>query len=88
MPMMPVPALRICLTTPITVSASASMWAPTGLRRTRSISTQSDAAAAARRASMEWQETPWARMMPFCLASESTSMTPRYRVVQSPSVVQ
>ena len=54
--------------------ARASMNAPTGLTRARSTSTHGDLAAA-RRASMEWQEQPWARMMPFCLASESTSMT-------------
>jgi hypothetical protein len=50
--------------------------APMGLMRARSISTHGDFAAA-RRASIEWQEQPWARMIPFCFASESTSMAPR-----------
>ena len=38
--------------------------------------------------SMEWHEQPCARIMPFCLASDSTSITPLYRSVQSPSVRQ
>ena len=47
-----------------------------GLRRTRSTSTHGEAAAALS-APMLWQETPCARMTPFCFASERTSMTPR-----------
>jgi hypothetical protein len=71
MPTIPLPSARICLMTLRTVEGSASMCEPMGLRRTRSTSTHGEAAAA-RRASMEWQETPCARMTPFSLASEST----------------
>ena len=63
------------------------MCEPMGLMRARSISTHGDLAAA-RSASMLWQEQPCARMTPFCLASESTSITPLKRSVQSASVTQ
>src|SRR5437667_5231709 len=57
MPTMPFPAARISRSTARTVSGSASMYAPTGLMRTRSTSTQGDLAAA-RSASMLWHEQP------------------------------
>src|SRR6266850_5589624 len=57
MPIMPLPAARISRMTLTTVSGVASMYAPTGLIRTRSTSTQGDLAAA-RRASMLWHEQP------------------------------
>ncbi len=63
------------------------MWAPIGLMRARSTSTHGDLAAA-RSASIEWQETPCARMTPFSFASDNTSITPLKRSVQSPSVRQ
>ena len=56
-PIMPLPEAFICRSTPTTVSGSASMCEPMGLIRTRSTSTQGDFAAA-RRASMLWQEQP------------------------------
>src|SRR5262245_23573601 len=51
------PAAFISRRTLTTVSGSESMCAPTGLTRARSTSTQGDLAAA-RKASMEWQEQP------------------------------
>src|SRR5882762_6080071 len=57
MPTMPLPTARISRRTARTVLGSASMYAPTGLMRTRSTSTQGDLAAA-RSASMLWHEQP------------------------------
>ena len=57
MPMMPLQAARISRMTLTTVFGSESMKAPTGLIRTRWTSTHGDFAAA-RRASMLWQEQP------------------------------
>ena len=51
------------------------MATPAGLSRARSTSTQS-LAAATLSAPKSWHETPCARMMPFCLASASTSIAP------------
>src|SRR6266481_5288033 len=57
MPTMPLPTARISRSTARTVSGWASIYAPTGLIRTRSTSTQGDLAAA-RSASMLWQLQP------------------------------
>jgi len=76
MPSRALPEAFISRRTEVTVSGSASIMAPMGLMRARSTSTHGDLAAA-RRASMEWQEQPWARMIFFCLASSRTSMTGR-----------
>src|SRR6266478_3969369 len=86
-PPIPFPAAFISLITLTTVSGSESINAPTGLMRTKCTCTHEDFVAV-RSASIEWHEQPCARIVPFCLASSITSITPRNRSVQSLSVKQ